>query len=371
MRATFRLGRVAGIPVGVHWSLLVIAALLTTSLAGSMLPSVLPNADGSYWAAAILAAGLFFASILAHELAHSLLARHYGQKVDDITLWALGGVSRLGSEAPTPRAEGMVAVVGPATSAALGGMFLGAGALLRVLTTHNSLLAVVLVWLGVINLVLAVFNLLPGAPLDGGRVVSAVLWARSGDRRRAQIGAAKAGRVLGGALIALGAVNVLFGVGFGSLWTMLIGWFVLEASRAEEQAARVSLSFDGRTVRDLMTAAPPEVPEWLTVGDVRASVPAPPAHQHTIVLRAYDGSVRSTVAVDLVRRLPAEVQLREVARPAVVAAPDAPVMSTLQDSGPIGAIVVMDGSQVLGVIGPDELRAATRDGSGDREPAGV
>src|SRR3954467_13889845 len=158
MRATFRIGRIAGIPIGVHWSLLVIAALLTTSLAGSMLPSVIPNANGSYWAAAVLAAGLFFASILAHELAHSLLARHYGQKVDDITLWALGGVSRLGSEAPTARAEGMVAVVGPATSAVLGGLFLGAGALLRAITTHNSLLAVVLVWLGVINLVLAVFN---------------------------------------------------------------------------------------------------------------------------------------------------------------------------------------------------------------------
>jgi Zn-dependent protease len=369
MRATIRLGRVAGIPVGVHWSLLVIAALLTTSLAGSMLPAVLPNANGSYWAAAILAAGLFFASILAHELAHSLVARRFGQKVEDITLWALGGVSRLGSEAPTARAEGLVAIAGPATSFALGGLFLGAGGLLRALTPHNSLLAVVLVWLGVINLVLAVFNLLPGAPLDGGRVVSAVLWARSGNRRRGQIGAARAGRVVAGLLIALGAANVLFGFGFGSLWTILIGWFVFEASKAEEQAARASLAFEGRTVRDVMTPTPPEVPEWLTVGDVRSSVPAPPPHQHTIVLRAYDGSVRATVPVDLVRRLAGDVQLRAVAHPAVVAAPDANVMDVLQESGPVGAIVVMDGAQVLGVVGPDELRAATRDG--DRESIGV
>src|SRR4051794_6534884 len=103
MRATFRLGRIAGIPVGVHWSLLVIAALLTTSLAGSVLPAVLPNASGSYWAAAILAAALFFASILAHELAHAVVARHFGQRVEDITLWILGGVSRLATEAPSPR----------------------------------------------------------------------------------------------------------------------------------------------------------------------------------------------------------------------------------------------------------------------------
>src|SRR3954451_5533739 len=131
MRATFRLGRIAGIPVGVHWSLLVVAALLTTSLAGSLLPAVLPNADGSYWAAAILAAGLFFASILAHELSHAVVARHFGQKVEDITLWFLGGVARLGSEAPSPRAEGLVALAGPATSLALGAAFFGSGHLLR------------------------------------------------------------------------------------------------------------------------------------------------------------------------------------------------------------------------------------------------
>src|SRR5262249_3030552 len=114
MRATFRIGKVAGIPIGVHWSLVVIAALLTTSLAGSLLPTILPNADGSYWVAAIFAAALFFGSILAHELSHSLVARHYGQKVEDITLWLLGGVSRFGSESPTPRAEFLVAFAGPA-----------------------------------------------------------------------------------------------------------------------------------------------------------------------------------------------------------------------------------------------------------------
>jgi Zn-dependent protease len=355
MRATFRLGRIAGIPVGVHWSLLVIAALLTTSLAGSVLPSVIPNADGSYWAAAIIAAVLFFASILAHELAHALVAKHYGQKVEDITLWVLGGVSRLGTEAPTPRAEGLVALAGPATSLALGVAFFGGGHLLRAATT-TSLLAVVLIWLGVINLILAVFNLLPGSPLDGGRVVSAFLWHRHGDRRRAQIGAARAGRVVGGLLVAYGLVSFAAGFGAGTIWTAFVGWFIWEASRAEEQAARTSRALEGVRARDVMHRAPIEVPEWLTAGDVRRTVRGPTPNEHTVVLRAYDGSVRATVPVDAVRHAPAEVAMRDLAQRAVVVPPDALLLDVLEHSGPLAAIIVVDGAQVLGVIGADELR---------------
>jgi Zn-dependent protease len=355
MRATFRLGRIAGIPIGVHWSLLVIAALLTTSLAGSMLPAVIPNADGSYWAAAILAAGLFFASILAHELAHALVARHFGQKVEDITLWVLGGVSRLGTEAPTPRAEGLVAIAGPATSLALGIVFFAGGHALRAATT-TSLLAVVLIWLGVINFILAAFNLLPGSPLDGGRVVTAILWHRHGDRRRAEIGAARAGRVVGAILIAFGLLNFVAGIGFGTVWTALVGWFIWEASRAEEQAARTTRALEGVRTADVMTRQPIEVPEWVTVGDVRTSVPPPPPGQHTVVLRAYDGSVRSAVPVDVVRQAPNTVAIRDLAQRAIVAPADALVLDVLEHAGPVSAIVVMDGAQVLGVIGADELR---------------
>jgi Zn-dependent protease len=355
MRATFRLGRIAGIPIGVHWSLLVIAALLTTSLAGSMLPAVIPNADGSYWAAAILAAALFFASILAHELAHALVARHFGQKVEDITLWVLGGVSRLGTEAPTPRAEGLVAIAGPATSLALGVAFFGSGHLLRAATT-TSLLAVVLIWLGVINLILAAFNLLPGSPLDGGRVVTAYLWHRHGDRRRAQIGAARAGRVVGGMLIAFGLLNFVAGVGFGTIWTAFVGWFIWEASRAEEQAARTTRALDGVRVGDVMTRGAVEVPEWVTVGDVRRSVPPPAPDQHTVVLRAYDGAVRTTVPVEVVRQAPDAVAMRDLAQRAVVVPPDALVLDALEHAGPVAALVVMDGTQVLGVVGAEELR---------------
>jgi Zn-dependent protease len=363
MRASIRLGRIAGIPVGVHWSLLVIAVLLTTSLAGSLLPQIVPNSSGSYWAAAIIGAALFFVSILAHELSHAVVARHYGQKVEDITLWLLGGVARLGSEAPSPRAEALVALAGPATSFALGGVFFGGGHLLRAITA-NDLLAVVLIWLGAINLLLAVFNILPGSPLDGGRVVAAALWKRHGDRRRGQIGAARAGRVLGGLLIAFGIANALFGVGPGSLWTALVGWFIVETSGAEERAARSARALEGVRVGDVMARDPLEVPEWVTAGDLRASTPPPAANHHAIVLRSYDGTAHATVPVDVVRRLPADIPLRDVAQPAIVAPPDALLLELLERDEPFGAVIVTDGTRVLGVVGADEVRDASQ-----REPA--
>jgi Zn-dependent protease len=358
MRATFRLGKVAGIPIGVHWSLVVIAALLTTSLAGSMLPAVLPNAHGSYWAAAILAAALFFVSILLHELAHSLLAIHYGQRVEDITLWLLGGVSRFGTESPSPRAELLVALAGPGMSFLLGGVFLGLGEGVRALAGASSLLSVVLIWLGAINLLLAVFNLLPGAPLDGGRVVSAVLWMRNHDRRKAQMGAARAGRVVGSILIALGLANLLFGGSVGTLWTALVGWFIFEASVAEERIARVSRALEGRRLQDVMTPNPPEAPEWVTVTDLRRSYPPPAPNQHTLVLRSFDGEVRSTATIEAIRHAPDGVPLRDLAQPTLVGPPDALILDVLRDATPVASIVVMAEHHLLGVVGPDEMRAA-------------
>jgi Zn-dependent protease len=320
-----------------------------------MLPSVLPEANGSYLAAALLATALFFASILAHELAHALVARHYGQRVEDITLWALGGMARMGSEAPSPRAEASVALVGPGTSLGLGGLFLAAGLLLG--AGADSLLSVVLVWLGVINLALAIFNALPGAPLDGGRVVAAAVWKRTGDRRRGQIAAARAGRFVGGALIALGLTNLLFGIGFGTLWTAVIGWFILQVAQAEEAAARATRALEGRRLRDVMTPAPPEAPEWTTAGEVRRTMPLPPPHQRRIVLRGYDGMVRSTVYVDAVRHAPDGAVLRDFAQPAHVGAADDAVLDAVDGLHPFASVVVMDGAQVAGIVGREELAA--------------
>jgi len=172
MNDTIRLGRIAGIPIGVNWTVIGIAALMAWSLAGRLLPGEVPGLDpAAYWAAGAGVAVLFLASLLAHELAHAVVARRNGIGVDGITLWLLGGVARLRGEARTPGAEARIAIVGPLTSLAVGAVaFAVAAGLGRLDLAGPPALAVVAAqWLAVVNVVLGVFNLIPGAPLDGGR----------------------------------------------------------------------------------------------------------------------------------------------------------------------------------------------------------
>jgi Zn-dependent protease len=238
MRASIRLGRFFGIPVGLSWSVLLIAGLLTFSLGATLLPaSAAGYSDAVYYVAAVAAAVLFFGSLLAHELAHAVVARSHGVEVDGITLWLLGGVAQLRSEAPSARAELQIAAVGPATSLALAAAF-GIAALGADIFMLPALVVAVLAWLALINGVLAVFNLLPAAPLDGGRVLAGVLWASHGDRWRAAETAAKAGRVVGFGLIAFGLLGFFVPVPYGGPWTALIGWFVVSTAAAEEAHAR-------------------------------------------------------------------------------------------------------------------------------------
>ena len=177
-------------------------------------------------------------SLLAHELAHALVARHFGIRVERLTLWLLGGMAELGDEPPSARAELLVAGAGPLTSAAVGVGFGSAGVLLS-WAGGPVAVVVVLLWLAMINVILAGFNLLPGIPLDGGRVLRAVLWWWHGDRVRAALTAAGAGHVLGLMMILAGLAEL---VAFGQLagvWTLLMGWFLLLAADAERSRRSV------------------------------------------------------------------------------------------------------------------------------------
>jgi Zn-dependent protease len=246
MRTSIRLGRFFGIPVGLSWSVMLIAGLLTFGLATSLLPgSAAGYSDVAYLVAASLAAVLFFGSLLAHELAHAVVARRHGVEVDGITLWLLGGVARLRSESPSARAELRIAAVGPATSLALAALF-GVTALAADVLMLPALAVAVFAWLALINALLAVFNLLPATPLDGGRILAGALWAGHGDRYRAAITAAQAGRVVGFGLIAFGILGFLTPLPFGGLWTALVGWFIVTTASAEEEHARRQ-----RAMRDL------------------------------------------------------------------------------------------------------------------------
>ena len=234
MHESVRLGRLFGIPVGLHWSLLVILGLLTADLAVAL--------PGDLTVAAVVVAALgavaLFASVLSHEIGHSIVARHHGVRVEGITLWLLGGIARLDGEIPTARAQFRIAVAGPLVSVALAlgfAMFAALGDAMLVPAVLTGMLG----WLALVNGVVAVFNLVPAAPLDGGRLLAAALWAHSGDQDQAQIGAAHAGQVFGWILIAFGFWAVLGGAGAAGLWPMLLGWFVLSMAEAEELAARV------------------------------------------------------------------------------------------------------------------------------------
>jgi len=229
------LGTVKGIRIGMHWSLLVILWLLVASLAGYQFPHAAPgHTNAAYWAAAAVAAVAFYASLVAHELAHALVARRRHIEVEGIVLWLLGGMSKLRGDANSASDEERISIVGPATSAALGMAFF---VLSRIAGAGHpaSLLAAVLGWLGWLNGLLAAFNLVPAFPLDGGRVLRAFVWRRTGDKERATHVAAATGRAFGYGFVALGIAGFLFGGGsFDGVWLALIGWFLITGSRAEE-----------------------------------------------------------------------------------------------------------------------------------------
>jgi Zn-dependent protease len=231
------LGRFAGIGVRAHWSAALIAILIGSNLAGVI-----------GIGAAVVGTVAFLVSILLHEFGHALTARRFGVATESIQLWALGGVARLSREPTTPKAEGWIAVAGPLTSVAIAVATLGSWWALGGDASSSEFVAL-LAWLGFINAILAVFNLLPGAPLDGGRVVKAVRWAMHGNRYRAAREAGRAGTVLGWGLAGLGLALLLRDQ--PGIWLMVTGLFIAMNARVEIAMADIGERLDGVKVRDL------------------------------------------------------------------------------------------------------------------------
>src|SRR3954471_8530676 len=251
MRASISLGRIAGIRVGINASVFLIVAILVAGLATGRLPAAFPGRSiVAYVIAAIIAAVLFLASLLAHELAHSLVARRNGIEVESIVLWLLGGVAQLRGEAKTPGADFRIAIVGPLTSFALAAIFGLAAAGVASLGTAGLPFGV-LAYLAATNGMLAIFNLIPAAPLDGGRVLRAALWRWRGDREAAAVTAARAGRVVGFLLVGLGLLQTFVTGTFSGIWLALVGWFLISAATAEEQQAQMGSRLSGVRVGDV------------------------------------------------------------------------------------------------------------------------
>lgn len=246
MPGTLRLGRIFNIPLLVHWSLALVALLIAVNLANAVSPGGRVTPLGVV--TALIAAVAFFGSVLAHELSHALTARRYGVGTESITLWALGGMAQLADEPPTARSQGWIALAGPVASLVLGIGGVGLAIGLYQLEVAGEIVTVV-AWLGIINGLLAVFNLLPGAPLDGGRIVAAVRWGRHGDRYRAMEEAATAGRVVGWLVAGVGLWMVL--QGYGGLFIAITGAFIALNATAERAGAKARRRLEGIAVSDL------------------------------------------------------------------------------------------------------------------------
>jgi Zn-dependent protease/CBS domain-containing protein len=316
--ASIRLGRIAGVPVGLSWSLLIVAGVFALGLAEGRFPNSDPgHTSAAYWLAALVTVVLFFASVLGHELSHAIVARRNGIPVEGITLWLLGGVARLGGEAKTPSAELRIAGVGPLSSAAL-----GAGFWVLALSAEwlglSGLVVSVLAWLALINLVLAAFNAVPASPLDGGRVLAALWWWRTGDRTRGLVGASTLGRGLGLALMAFAGWQFVQDDMVLAIWTAFIGWFIWQSAIADGRSAVTRSSLAGITTVEAARPDPPIVDEWLTVDGLVAMLGDGGDHT-AFVIRESDGVLRSIVTLDEIRRVQPNrrglVRLGEIAIP--------------------------------------------------------
>jgi len=262
MNGNFTIGRFGGVEVRLHWSLIAVFALIAWSLAEGVFPSQNPGlSHGTYIAMGIVAALLFLASILLHELGHSWVARREGIEVDSITLWLFGGVSQLKGRFTSAGAEVRVAISGPLVSIVLGVVFI----LIAVAQPPSSVDGVA-AWLGYINLILAVFNLLPASPLDGGRVLHAALWRAKGDFAWATRVASEIGQGFGYLFIALGLAMFIFQGSFSGAWLAFIGWYLLQGARAEARYVATEQALDGLRVRDLMVRDPVIVDADSTIG---------------------------------------------------------------------------------------------------------
>jgi Zn-dependent protease len=376
MRDTIRLGRVAGIRVGLNWSLLVMVALVAVALSNGRFALELLGyssvaygyTSGAYAVAGIATAVGLLLGVLLHELAHALVARRVGLTVDGITLSWMGGVTRIQGDASRPRDELVVAGVGPLTSAAFGGVLW----LLRLVFEAGgagALVVAALGWLALINLLLAVFNMLPAAPLDGGRVLHAAIWGVSGDRWRASRASSTAGVVLGAVVVAAGfIVTVRSGNLPQGLLIGIIGWWILGSARIEATSAQIHHALDGVRVGDIMRPVG-AAPGWITVRAFADSYAASRPGWVWLLSNwnneGYDGVLLgdSLASVpfpqwDLVR--PVDVALPISATTG--ASPEEGALTVLARLSDKKVILVVDGGRTVGSVLPSDVEALVRMG---------
>jgi Zn-dependent protease/predicted transcriptional regulator len=255
VKSHIKLGRIAGVELGLHYSWLVIAALITFSLAARFRFTNPEWGTTVIWVSAVVTGILFFVGLFVHELSHAMVAKSRGLPIHRITLFFLGGVAQIEREAENPGTEFWMAIAGPIASIVLGFLCLGVAHAVfgwQFWEMAQVPAAAILVWLGYINLVLAGFNLIPGFPMDGGRVLRAIIWWATGNGDKAMNIAARIGQFVGWLFVMWGIFRVFTGGGLGALWIALIGWFLIQAASASLYQAQASSALRGLKVRDVM-----------------------------------------------------------------------------------------------------------------------
>jgi len=361
VRRGYRLGELFGIEIRADLSLLVLAVLLTWSLYLDLSIRFAGTPRGTLLVAAVAAGIAFVASVLVHELSHSLVALRRGLEVRRIRLFMFGGMSEIGSEAKTPRDELAVTLAGPAASLLVGLVFLLAA---WVVPGRLDLVERLTLLLGLANVAIAVFNLLPGFPLDGGRVVRALVWRAGGDRRRATAAAATSGRVLGWVMIGGGAVVWVWLRDLGAVWLAAVGWFLLQAASLTRRRQELLDRIVGLQVRDVMRPVAMAVSGEESLADVLA------LHGWGDRLRmmpvVVDGRVRGLLGTREVARVEAPQRAgRSAAAVMTPIGPDdvfeagIPFEDALtRQSGPAGVMVVVEQGRVVGLVTGEEMAAA-------------
>jgi Zn-dependent protease/CBS domain-containing protein len=371
MRDSFTIGRFGGISVGINWSWLIVFALIAWTLATNIFPETNPGlSDGAYLAMAIIAAFLFFTSLLLHEYGHALQARRDGMEIEGITLWLFGGVAKFKGAFPSAGAEFRIAIAGPLVSLVIGILCLFTPRLLALPTGVDG----VLFWLGSINIVLLVFNLLPALPLDGGRVLRSLLWYAKGDFASATHLAAIIGRGFGYLFVAIGVFMLIFYSPVSGIWLAFVGWFLLQAAGAEDRYVAVQQALGGLRVRDVMTREPVTTPPDLTLAEFVDQIVW--TRRHTTYPVTEDGTALGLLPFRRVAEVPRPEWSARRVRDCMIPRADVPIVAEDDElveaagelsESPVNRALVLDGDRLVGLLSvTDVARALEMRGAGGR-----
>jgi len=352
----WRIARIGGIDVRVDPSFLLIALLITSSLWTTFAdPFRYPRLTSPQIVAlAALSAFLFFLSILGHELAHAGMSRLLGIPVLGIVLYMLGGATYMSTEGRRPSDEFLTTVVGPLTSAAIGGLFLVGHATLHL----PDALALIFDYLGRLNIFLAIFNVLPSFPLDGGRLLRSAVWQVTGDEAGATLVAARTGQVISGLMIAFTAYRIGVDQDLSSLWLGLIGFMLFAGAARTVQDARRQRALKSATAAQVMSPPPPAIPADLPLGDALARYLD--GHEGEAFPVTRDGTVVGFVSLTTARGVPSDRPVSEATVPpgAIAVAGSAEMMTSIVNrlgQRDVAAVLVMDGGKLVGIIEPADV----------------